>query len=145
MTIDLEDLRRKAEAATPGPWLLDGELIYVLEDKGFYRGMPRHGNRFSARVSSDGSKIAKEELQANAAHIAASNPITILALLDEVKQVRMKALEEAAVFFETHMAALCTGPGQNGEVKMVRTDDAIDPAQAAQAAAIRALIDKEPA
>lgn len=60
-----ETLRLDA-AATPGPWERDFELVYALEQYGWYRGKAEYRNRFSARMSGDCSGVSGEELVANA-------------------------------------------------------------------------------
>ena len=66
------ELRRLAEAATPGPWKAtasgDGTAVF---------GCPRGHNEFRALFEADWG------MDADAAYIAATHPQAILALLDE--------------------------------------------------------------
>lgn len=64
---DIDALRKVAEAATPGPWELDGSDIAAGD--------------YWVAYSADTSVT-------DAAHIAAFDPPTVLALLDEVAALR---------------------------------------------------------
>lgn len=75
-TIDLEDLRRKAEAATPGPWVERDKSVRDARD-----------DNLATADSWFNVTFYEEE---DAAYIAAANPTVILSLLD-----RIKRLEEA--------------------------------------------------
>lgn len=79
MTDKYAELRRLAEAATPGPWEVkhtsDGDVIQTEYERG-------------------GWEIADERADVphqNAAFIAAANPSTILSLLDELEACRKDA------------------------------------------------------
>jgi hypothetical protein len=77
-----EELRRLAEAATPGPWKhgpLFGEVWRTRGNALYQRVAWVKGarSRQAARVAAD------------AAYIAAANPATILALLDELDALRV--------------------------------------------------------
>lgn len=65
----LADLRRLAEAATPGPWEQSEGGMYV-------------------DVVDDDSQVAEVIRRADAAFIAAANPAAVLALLDEIERLR---------------------------------------------------------
>jgi len=86
MTSDrLEELRRIAEAATPGPWGMNPENGLVDE---------------AATLTPVCGMVwvrTEEQTLANAQHIAAFDPTTCLALLDEIERLRRerKVLAEA--------------------------------------------------
>lgn len=65
MTIDKQDLRRLAEASKFGAWFKSGDLLCANQKTGESHGLNVEDDRF----------------------IAAANPSTILALLDELEQV----------------------------------------------------------
>lgn len=82
--MNTEELRRVAEAATPGPWMWDSDPI---------KGDPLHRVRF--RIVALGRTITQcyyssgdEDAQPEAVHIATFNPKTAIELLD-----RLAALE----------------------------------------------------
>ena len=88
MTLDPKDLRAKAEAATPGPWRY-GVDIDQLSDGG--KGFPldyypdcRTVVEISCRECGERSDIAEQD----AAFIAAANPQTVIALLDDLARTR---------------------------------------------------------
>jgi hypothetical protein len=81
--VNKAELRRLAEAATPGKWLTDGDEVGIVG-----------GNVIGAYVAQkDGGRIGQafvnclvptaEKCRANAAFIAAANPAAVLSLLDE--------------------------------------------------------------
>lgn len=87
--IDTKELRRVAEAATPGPWRM-------VPDERTYRDLNGHptGNEYIAGydVHSDAREIIGCEginpaQETDAAFIAAANPATVLALLDRVERL----------------------------------------------------------
>lgn len=88
MTIDTAKLRALAEAATPGPWrygididqLSDGGSGYPLD----YYPDCRTVVEISCRECGERSDIT----EADAAFIAAANPATVIALLDEIDTLR---------------------------------------------------------
>lgn len=77
MTIDIEKIRAAADKATPGPWRTNGRHI---------QGSPC-GDIATTRIFTDGDGGSL----LNAAHIAACDPTTILALCDEVEKLRVAA------------------------------------------------------
>lgn len=64
--MNIEELKRLAEAATPGPWVLDE----LLAD--FYG--------FEVRTSTD-EKVCADASEQDAAYIAAANPAAVLELI----------------------------------------------------------------
>jgi hypothetical protein len=91
MTVDTDNLKALALAATPGKWRREDRTIYVLEHDVWRKGVEQFSNRFSCSVSRDGSQIPPEELLANAEWIAAANPATVLELIAEVERLRADA------------------------------------------------------
>ena len=74
MIIDTKALRELAQKATPGPWEVTNERFVRQSND------PRH---VIARCSK-----ADQLIQQNAEYIAAANPATVLALLDECETLR---------------------------------------------------------
>ncbi|HCC6601214.1 TPA: ead/Ea22-like family protein [Pseudomonas aeruginosa] len=87
---DHAELRRVAEAATPGPWSCNRHWAIVggpiLE---FTNGAAQQ----QIAMACGQSWMRDDELRNNAEFIAANNPKTVLALLDEID--RLKAENEA--------------------------------------------------
>lgn len=81
----LEELRRIAEAATPGPWTSPWEQKDGLdpEEYGFYGAS---GDKIVGLLWCDGWHLECSE--ENARHIATFDPPTVLALLDEIERLR---------------------------------------------------------
>lgn len=81
MTIDMNELRLLAQAATPGPWHLHQDGL----NHGFPRGVMEINagdwQAFAGAWAISGGKPS-EEGAANAAFIAAANPATVIELLD---------------------------------------------------------------
>ena len=88
MTIDHAELRRLAIAATPGPWTADGDL--VAQPRGHYRIPICGGDQCNFLIPVD------------AEFIAAANPMTVLALLDEVDRLRALLGEAADKIDDLH-------------------------------------------
>lgn len=93
-----EELRRLAEAATPGQWHYDGySLIFAQPPDGHALnesvepGEPNHACIATVPMAPDeahgGDARFHPQTLANAAYIAAANPATILALLDHIERV----------------------------------------------------------
>ena len=98
MTIDINKLRRLAQAATPGPWYATGKLTRYVEariDGGLIQEVAACGP-----TKADGGYGPQQE--ANARLIAAANPAAISELLD-----RLKATEEDRARFLVEMGRLC--------------------------------------
>lgn len=81
MTIDTNELRRLAQAATPGPWYVTGKLTRYVEariDGGLIQEVAACGP-----TKADGGYGPQQE--ANARLLAAANPATISELLDRLE------------------------------------------------------------
>ena len=78
--INTKELRRLAQAATPGPWINHGRQPYVA-------GLPHSSvaaKTLLARVYSEAYGDVKQET-ANASFIAAANPAAITELIDRLE------------------------------------------------------------
>lgn len=85
--IDLDDLERKATAATPGPWESHGDRSRI----------PDYCSKFAQVTADDGcQQIADafdntpcpdEQCLANAEHIAANSPPVTLALIARIREL----------------------------------------------------------
>jgi Mg-chelatase subunit ChlI len=79
--MNIEEIKRLAEAATPGPWVLDE----LLAD--FYG--------FEVRTSTDeDEKVCADASEQDAAYIAAANPAAVLELIRQRDEL-MEALKDA--------------------------------------------------
>ena len=82
MTIDTNELRRLAQAATPGPWYVTGKLTRYVEaliDGGLIQEVAACGP-----TKADGGYGPQQE--ANARLLAAANPAAISELLDRLEE-----------------------------------------------------------
>ncbi|WP_349573096.1 ead/Ea22-like family protein [Azotobacter salinestris] len=81
-----DELKRLAEAATPGPWGTDGEYINEHGNLLFcHIGVPGEGRLADAASN---CMVSDEKCRANASYIAAANPATVLALIAENETLR---------------------------------------------------------
>lgn len=81
LTDEERELKRLAEAATPGPWQVDGALSVMGDVK------PETWEEVCITgdfMGSDGGE-KKAQNEANARHIAAANPATVLRLLAHIE------------------------------------------------------------
>ena len=81
MTIDINKLRRLAQAATPGPWYVTGKLTRYVEAR--IDGELIQEVAACGPTKADGGYGLQQE--ANASLIAAANPATISELLDRLE------------------------------------------------------------
>lgn len=98
--INLDELRRLATEATPGPWVVSSEDNIITGPNGEI-------------VCADGSGAFVAVGDDDARLIAAANPATILALLDEVEKLRKDVgrhinlrslpIEEASEWYVRHI------------------------------------------
>ena len=79
MTIDTKRLRELAEKATPGPWVV--EETRESSTLRFQRPYPEY-------TAPDGRVLSLSMGHENAEFIAATDPQTVLALLDEIDRLR---------------------------------------------------------
>ncbi|ECI3890455.1 ead/Ea22-like family protein [Salmonella enterica subsp. enterica serovar Enteritidis] len=77
MNIDKRALREVAERATQGPWEMEQENIWFTDEDGYTKHL--------AYVE-QGDDVDDKQDHYNTAYIAAANPATMLALLDELEK-----------------------------------------------------------
>ena len=88
MTIDTQQLRELAQKATPGPWTYFPYPKY----KEHHVSLPIDGSGMTMPLFPDGCQTSRQ--REDAEFIAAANPATVLALLDEID--RLRTIESAA-------------------------------------------------
>jgi len=79
MKIDIEELKRLAEAATPGPW----EYDYDDQDLDTCNGILWGTNNYAIAILPYDGQVSDEKVTATGNHIAAANPAAILALIEQ--------------------------------------------------------------
>lgn len=77
---DLDELERRAKAATPGPW--EFENCYNLQRREFLNGTEVHPHVLLKTLN------GWEPIPSDADFIAAANPQTVLALIAELRALR---------------------------------------------------------
>ena len=83
--LDLTKLRKIAEAATPGPWEVGMTTFGDPNDGPTHSCVREAGSEWFDHVAaSEGC----DEADLNMAHIAAFDPPTVIALIDEVERLR---------------------------------------------------------
>ncbi|EAX1056335.1 ead/Ea22-like family protein [Salmonella enterica subsp. enterica serovar Sandiego] len=94
--IDKQALREAAEKATPGPWEMEQENIWFTDEEGCTKHL--------AYVQ-QGDDVDDKQDHYNTAFIAAANPATMLALLDENLQLQREkdAIEAVALALRDDM------------------------------------------
>ena len=96
-TPDVAELRRLAEAATPGPWYLDGPWWYGDDDSAYCISTAEDAGRIAVTIAPPRYIFGgeREVRDANARFIAAANPAVVLALLDKLDaaEARLAAIE----------------------------------------------------
>lgn len=102
--IDPTELRRLAEAATPGGWTASGTIVWSLDAKSVVAAASATETS-SGLVEYERPKLSGIiQPSRNAAYIAAANPQTTLALLDRL--AKLEALLEQARMARTEYRAL---------------------------------------
>ncbi|MCO9617751.1 ead/Ea22-like family protein [Salmonella enterica subsp. enterica serovar Mbandaka] len=96
MNIDKRALREVAEKATQGPWEMEQENIWFTDEDGYTKHL--------AYVE-QGDDVDDKQDHYNTAYIAAANPATMLALLDENIQLQREkdAIEAVALALRDDM------------------------------------------
>ena len=81
--MNTEELKRLAEAATPGPWIWDGafENVEYQNELGYKSYICHFGNQTG-------------NLQNNGKYIAAADPQTVLGLIEEISELRQQLKSE---------------------------------------------------
>ncbi|EPQ9513523.1 ead/Ea22-like family protein [Salmonella enterica subsp. enterica] len=82
--MDKRALREVAERATQGPWEMEQENIWFTDEDGYTKHL--------AYVE-QGDDVDDKQDHYNTAYIAAANPATMLALLDELKTAKRRITE----------------------------------------------------
>ncbi|MGG5949399.1 ead/Ea22-like family protein [Salmonella enterica] len=85
MNIDKRALREVAERATQGPWEMEQENIWFTDEDGYTKHL--------AYVE-QGDDVDDKQDHYNTAYIAAANPATMLALLDEMEAAEKRIAEQ---------------------------------------------------
>lgn len=96
--IDKQALRNLALRATPGPWTMEHENIWYCES-----GYTKHLAYFC-----QGDDVDDSQDDANTRYVAAADPSTVLALLDELEAAEERyvdMLRQARSFREAHDSA----------------------------------------
>lgn len=76
--MNIEELKRLAEAATPGPW--------ASHPKGYYGAVCRDEDQYDLVAVTHGQR--RNNVLANEAFIAAANPAAVLDMIAEIEQLR---------------------------------------------------------
>lgn len=92
-TLDLDAIRKRAEAATPGPWTHYRSPNGTLNEVQAAQTPPP-----VAWPAFDDYHRSHDDHAANAAHIAGMDPTTTLALLAEVEQLRARCAAAVSYF-----------------------------------------------
>ena len=91
---DTQDLRKLAEAATPGPWAFG--TFHRLLVVPFWKGVPDKRNPIADFGLGDISWTGDKQAHHNAVFVASANPTTIIALLDALEAAQ--AEEEESIY-----------------------------------------------
>ena len=100
----LAELRRIAEAATPGPWRIPGAHVFrVVAPETQNQGDPYYP--WAVIADADPHSVDGEQAAVNACYIAAFHPPTVLALLDEIERLRREreVLAEAVMGWQRYL------------------------------------------
>jgi len=108
----LDQLRQIAENATPGPWIQKGVKVFGPRE-------PWDLGTGPARIMAAQMPWMRERMEANAAHAAAFDPPTVLALLDRIKYLE----EQARRNYQDWQAAYARAEAADAVVQ--RVQDAI--------------------
>lgn len=85
--MNTEELKRLAEAATPGPW----EYDYDDQDLDTCNGILWGTNNYAIAILPYDGQVSDEKVTATGNHIAAANPAAVLELIAEVEALRANA------------------------------------------------------
>ena len=117
-TPDLAGLRRLAEAATPGPWYLDGPWWYGDDDSAYCISTAEDAGRIAVTIAPPRYIFGgeREVRDANARFIAAANPAVVLALLDAAAVLSLlDHLTRAARAWDEGVDFVTRHPGMSAE------------------------------
>lgn len=90
--IDKQALRNLARRATPGPWTMEHENIWYYEN-----GFTKHLAYFC-----QGDDVDDSQDDVNTRYVAAADPSTVLALLDELEAVQKTSAARLVAIDTTH-------------------------------------------
>lgn len=110
MNIDKRALREVAERATQGPWEMEQENIWFTDEDGYTKHL--------AYVE-QGDDVDDKQDHYNTAYIAAANPATMLALLDELEKEKGYANTYEAEKWHYHGLAESEGERADSAEKRV--------------------------
>lgn len=127
--IDINELRRLAQAATPGPWWVNQDSLNHGFECGVLEINAKDWHALAGAWGVTGAKPS-EEGAANAAFIAAANPAAINELLDRLEAAEKEAAHIKEVEFPRKVLAVAVG----WKTKCVRLEQERD--------ALRARIDE---
>ena len=102
MTIDTQRLRELAQKATPGPWKAGCLASWNADGvscRFVYRGNDESVQTRVRIKGGEGVNGSVFDCDADAEYIAAANPATVLALLDEID--RLRTIEDARTHAES--------------------------------------------
>jgi len=121
--IDIKELRRLAEAATPGPWVMN-EI-----DNSEINHNDQNGDAIVGMYDYEAGGVIHQD---DALFIAASNPSAILSLLDHIEQqqAEIARLRKDAEEIHKNMLQAITDPenqpSQYGTVPMTMYEEIVD-------------------
>lgn len=127
----LRELRRIAEAATPGPWISPWHLeCENAEEYGFYAA---NGEKVVGLFWFDGYHLECSE--ENARHIVTFDPTTVLAMIAEIERLR-RVLEQVEWEQSPANCPICDGYKSHGHAPDCELAAALSSAQANPYAAV---------
>lgn len=95
--MNTEELKRLAEAATPGPW----EYDYDDQDLDTCNGILWGTNNYAIAILSYDGQVSDEKVTATGNHIAAANPAVVLELIRKHDEL-LAALRKIAEWTERY-------------------------------------------
>ena len=162
MTIDTQRLRELAQKATPGPWKAGCLASWNADGvscRFVYRGKDESVQTRVRIKGGEGVNGSVFDCDADAEYIAAANPATVLALLDEIDRLRtieaaasnldkVKGRHHAEIAYQILIEALGHTPEQMSELTLTdlaaaaaaRLDDQPPPADVAMLASANRAI-----
>ncbi|HHO0151031.1 TPA: ead/Ea22-like family protein [Enterobacter asburiae] len=119
--IDKQALRNLARRATPGPWAMEHENIWYYEN-----GYTKHLAYFC-----QGDDVDDSQDDVNTRYVAAADPSTVLALLDELEKMQAQSSKWCEAF---HKAV---SVGARYEERIAELEAKLDSADKLQDSAFR--------
>lgn len=128
-TKQINELRKLADAATPGPW----EYDYDDQDHDTCIGILWGTNHYAIATIPYNGQVSDEKVTATGNYIAAANPAAILELIQQLEQERKRldwALKNEAVYYcWGNVWRLCfngTVPGSDEDIPTTNPRATID-------------------